>query len=505
MKFPKFLKRKRNIWIIAIVIVLIIIGYFIFSPKNNTGSIQTGFVTEQNLQETVLSTGQVVSGTNLNLSFQEGGIVRQVLAAAGGNVSAGQTLAVLDQSSAKAALTSAEGSLAQAQANYEKLLAGATAETIQTSQDSVNSSKQNLTNAYNGGINTLNNAYTAIYNAYNVAVSMQNNYFTTQDPQGIAVSNAKDDINTNMQSTQTSLTAAEKSMQPSDIDSATTQTISALNNVYDDVNTIRAQCDQGIYYYKVSATDKATLDAQKTAVNAALTGATALQQSIASLKLALQTAEDQLSVTTAAPTQDSIDLAKAQILSAQGQVDSAQAVVNNTILSAPFAGQIDKDNIVVGQIASPNVPVITISNSNLEIDTSIPEVDLPNAKVGGKANITLDTFGNGVIFPATIFSVDLSPTVANGISTYGAKLKFDSSDNRIDPGMTANITIISDTHSNVLLVPISAVIQNNNEYFVVIDKGNSQKETIQVKVGLSDGKNIEIISGLKLGEKVFAY
>ena len=202
LKIPKFLKRKRNIWIIIILLILIIGGYFIFFRKNNNGSIQTGFATKQNLQETVLSTGQVVSGTDLNLSFQGSGVVRRISVKEGDKVNQGQVLASLDQSSALATLTSAQGALAQAQANYEKLLAGATAQNIQTSQDTVNSAKQNLTNAYTGAINTLNNAYTAIYNAYNVSVTIQNNYFTSQDPQGIAVSGAKNDINTNMQSAQ---------------------------------------------------------------------------------------------------------------------------------------------------------------------------------------------------------------------------------------------------------------------------------------------------------------
>ncbi len=107
----------------------------------------------------------------------------------------------------------------------------------------------------------------------------------------------------------------------------------------------------------------------------------------------------------------------------------------------------------MGQIVSPNVPVITISNNNLEIDTNIPEIDVANAKIGEDANITLDAFGNDVIFPATIVSIDLAPSIINGISVYGAKLKFKNSDDRIKPGMTANITVISDTHSNVLIVP----------------------------------------------------
>jgi RND family efflux transporter MFP subunit len=268
---------------------------------------------------------------------------------------------------------------------------------------------------------------------------------------------------------------------------------------------MRDQCDQGIYFYKVTSADKATLDGQKTSINATLSGITVLQQNIASLKLAVQTATDQLSVTTAAPTQEEIELAKAQLLSAQGQVDAAQAVVDNTILSAPFSGQVDKDNATVGQIVSPSVPIATISNSNLEIDTDIPEIDMAGVKIGDEADVTLDAFGNTIVFPATIISVDSAPSVINGISAYGAKLKFNNSDNRIETGMTANINIISESKTNILIVPISAVIQKNNGYFVMVDNGNSQKESEEVTVGIHDDKNIEITSGLKAGEKVLAY
>jgi RND family efflux transporter MFP subunit len=198
-------------------------------------------------------------------------------------------------------------------------------------------------------------------------------------------------------------------------------------------------------------------------------------------------------------------LANAQVLSAQGQVDSAQAVVNNTVLSAPFSGQVDKDNVVVGSIASPNTPVITISNNNLEIDTSIPESNIAGSKNGDEAEITLDAFGNNTVFPATIISIDSATSIVNGISVYNAKLKFDNSDDRIKPGMTANISLISGTHKNVLTVPKSAVIQKNNQYFVIVDKGNSKEETRQVTVGLENDQNIEITSGLKLGEKVLIY
>ena len=353
--------------------------YFV-SGKSTQVNLSSVAVKNGDITETINLTGQVKASQGVDLSFNSQGKIVADYVKVGDKIYAGQTLAVLNQDSAMAALTGAKGALAQAQANYNKLLAGAAQQNIQTAQDAVSLAKQNLASAYSGGINTLNNAYTAMYNAYNATLSMQNNYFVTQDPEGIAVSNAKNDINTNMQAAEGALNTAENSMTQSDIDAAVSQAILALNKVYDDVNIVRAQCDQGVYYYKITAADKASLDSQKTSVNAALTGVTVLQQSIASLKIAFQTSQDQLSVTTAPPTQENVDLAKAQILSAQGQVDAAQAVVNNTIISAPFSGQVDKDNAVVGQLVSPGVPVITISNNNLEIDTNIPEIDLPRQK-----------------------------------------------------------------------------------------------------------------------------
>jgi multidrug efflux pump subunit AcrA (membrane-fusion protein) len=101
IKIPKFLKKKKNIWIIAILIIIIIAGYFIFGRKNNSASIQTDFAKKQNLQETVLSTGQVVSGTDLILSFQGSGVVRRVSVKEGDKVYRGQVLASLDSGASK--------------------------------------------------------------------------------------------------------------------------------------------------------------------------------------------------------------------------------------------------------------------------------------------------------------------------------------------------------------------------------------------------------------------
>ncbi|MGA2418290.1 MAG: efflux RND transporter periplasmic adaptor subunit [Candidatus Staskawiczbacteria bacterium] len=509
MKIPKFFRKKRNIWIIAIlVVIIIIIGYILFFRNNSSGNIQTGFATKQNLQETVLSTGQVVSGTDLDLSFQGSGVARKILVQEGVKVYQGQLLASLDQSGALATLTSAQGALAQAQANYEKLLAGATQQTINTSQDSVSSAKQDLADAYNGATNTLNNAYSTIYNSYNVAVSMQNNYFSSQDPQGIQVQNSKSDINSNMQNAQNYLNISEKSMAPSDIDATVSQMILALNNVYSDVNIIRTQCDQGIYYFKVSTTDKASLDAQKTSVNTTLTSVTALQQNISSLKLALQKAEDQLSVTTSPPTQADIDSAKAQILSAQGQVDSAQAVLNNSVITAPVSGTITQVDIKVGEQAVASKEVLVLQDvGDLHAEADVSEANIATLQVGQPIDYTFDALGPDQHFTGKVLTINPASTVISGVVDYLVKGSLDNIPN-IKPGMTANMTILVAKKDNALAVPSTAVInKNNNQYVRVIDNAKTKTyHQVQVQTGLqADGGLVEITSGLSDGQEIVTY
>ncbi|MCK9583255.1 MAG: HlyD family secretion protein [Endomicrobiales bacterium] len=350
MKIPKFLKQKRNIWIMAIVaVILIIVAFFIFSPKNNNGKIQTGVVTKQNLEETVLSTGQVVSGTDLNLSFQGNGVVRRVYVSEGDHVYQGQILASLDQSSASATLTSAKGALAQAQANYEKLVNGAGSGDIQALQDAVSTAKVNLNNTYNGALTTLNNAYTAIYNAYSAVTTLQNDYFSANDQEGIQVQINRNNIGAKLENASSSIAGANGAGA---IDNAILNIANDLNSTFGSLQIIRDQCDQGVYYSRVASADKTTMDTQKTAVSTAISNVNTLQNSIASYKIALQTAEHNLESKQAAPRQEDIDLAKAQVLSAQGQVESAQATLNNLIVVAPTSGTITQVDIKVGELAT---------------------------------------------------------------------------------------------------------------------------------------------------------
>ena len=167
MPKKKFFTKKKIIWTVIIVLVLGFIGYQIFKPKNNSANIQTATVTKQDLKATVLATGQVVSGVDLNLGFQSSGVITKVFVKAGDKVKEGQTLATLNQSSAAASVTTAEGSLAQAQANYEKVIQGSTNTQIAVSQQAVNTAQVALNNATTSLATTKSQQAKAVKNAYN--------------------------------------------------------------------------------------------------------------------------------------------------------------------------------------------------------------------------------------------------------------------------------------------------------------------------------------------------
>ena len=514
IKLPKFIKkifqmsRAKKIIIITILIIIAIVGYFMFGRGNNSSSIQTDFATRQNLEETVLSTGQVVSGTDLSLSFQSSGVVRQIYVKEGDKVELGQKLAELDQASALASLTSAKGSLAQAQANYDKLINGLSQSETQAYQNAISSADVNLNNAYNGALATLNTGYTTIYSADYLALLIKDRYFPTADRYGAEVIIAKADLDTILQNVKNYLDTVKSNPSKENIDLVISQEITALNNTYNDINIIRTQTDQYFYYDKVTDADKALLDAQKTSITSTLNSLNTLQSSINSYKVALQTAKDNLFAKQIRPRQEDIDSARGLVLSAEGQVQAAQAVVDHSIVSAPASGVVTQIYIKVGEQATPSKEVMILQDiENLHTEADVSEANIASLQVDQIIDYTFDALGPDKHFTGKVLTINPSSTVVSGVVNYKVTGSLDNVP-EIKPGMTANMTILVAQKDDVLSIPSTAIINKNSKQYVrVID--DSKKKTyheVQVQTGLqADGGLVKIISGLNEGEEIVTY
>lgn len=142
---------------------------------------------------------------------------------------------------------------------------------------------------------------------------------------------------------------------------------------------------------------------------------------------------------------------------------------------------------------------ITIADlTDLEVDVSVSEVDVPTLATGQKAEVTFDALPDKT-FEATVKSVSPNGTTSSGVVNYTVRLTLDAQDPRLKPDMTATADIKTQVASNVLTVPTSAVKSNGDtKYVMVVDQGGATKQQI-VTVGLSDDSFTEIKSGLTQG------
>ncbi len=516
-----FFTKKRVIWT-AVLLVVILLGWLIFFRKGSTDNIQTAIVKRQDIEKTVLTTGQVVSKTDLSLSFQTSGFVRKINVKEGDVVRAGQVLAVLDQGNAVAQLQSAKGSLAQAQANYEKIKSAATEQDVAVAQAAVDSAQTSLDNAKQNLQNQLSTAYN---NANTAVLSYTNILFSnpqTNSPQfGIvgtiqtnnqATSQANNDrvaVNSILPAWQAELQTLNEG-NVSIVTSDSIKNLSFISNYLSNIISILTS-----YTQITSGGSQTTLTTYqtgaataKTTVESAITSIVTYEQAVRSAEASLASAKASLALKKAPARPEDIGIAEAQVISAQGQVQLAQVNLNNTLITAPTDGTITQIDIKLGELASASKEVMKLLNvGELHTEAQVSEADIASVAIGQTIDNTFDALGPDQHFKSKVLTVNPASTVVSGVVNYKVTGSLENVPG-IKPGMTANMTILVTEKEDVLVAPSSAIINRDGEKFVrVID--DPKKKTyheVPVKTDLeADGGLVEIVSGLSLDQEIVTY
>lgn len=504
MKLPNIRNIKiSKIWMAIIIVILVIVGYYVIKAvfKNPAEGLVVEKVEKGLVSQEISETGSVKATDNVSLGFKTIGRVAKINVSVGDKVKKGDILASLDSAQLSAQLQSARAALDSADSQYNKLINGLTSQDLKAYEDAVASAKQDLENTYDGALNTLNDAYSDMYNASTTVLSVQSSYFSAPDQQGIIVSDAKKDISNNMADIKTYLDDATKSLSHKDIDSAILQMLITLDNVFNDLNNIRVQCDKGIYYSSVSSTDKTSLDTQKGYINAASTSVTTLQNSIASYKIALQKAENDLSSKTANARPEDVSIYQSQVDQAQANADALQSQINDNYLTSPINGVVTEVNIKKGQVVSPSQSAINLLSSEpFQIKVDIYEQDVINVKVGNDVKINLVAFPKQT-FMGKVLSIDPAETIIDNVVYYKVTVEFPDQPDGIKSGMTADIVIEADKKDNVLRVPKNAVAQIDGIETVQVLKNNKIKN-VAITTGLEGNDYFEVAAGLKEGDQI---
>jgi HlyD family secretion protein len=154
-------------------------------------------------------------------------------------------------------------------------------------------------------------------------------------------------------------------------------------------------------------------------------------------------------------------VAAANLSSAQAQVERARINLRYAIIESPIDGIVLSRAVELGQTvaASFNTPTLfTIAGdmSEMRVQAAVDEADIGRLKVGQKATFTVDAYPD-TSFSGVVEQVRLQPVVTQNVVTYDVILRAANPGGRLMPGMTANLTIVTERTDDVLRVPTAAL------------------------------------------------
>ena len=241
--------------------------------------------------------------------------------------------------------------------------------------------------------------------------------------------------------------------------------------------------------------------------------------------------------------------AEANVKINEGTLKKARADLDRCTINSPIDGMVISRNVNVGQtvaasLSAPTLFVIGNDLNKMQIEANVAEADIGMVEVGQDVDFTVDAF-SGQTFHGKVTQVRNAPKTDQNVVTYETIIGVSNANLKLKPGMTANVSLIVARRDNVLKVPNAALrfrppksvqgvkagtnktdiaeasVQSENKSDrshksgsakPKKDKRKSERtvyvlrdgapQPVKLKLGITDGRETELIEGLKEGDTV---
>ena len=155
---------------------------------------------------------------------------------------------------------------------------------------------------------------------------------------------------------------------------------------------------------------------------------------------------------------------EALLSEAQANLALAQEHLNDTSITSPFPGFTSERFVSVGDFIGVGDPIVKIVQTDpLKLAFRIPEKYVSSISTGKQVEVSLDAYP-GETFSGSIYFV--SPDIDTTTRTLLAKARVPNSDNHLNPGMFANVTVMVEVHPDALVVPWDTLVVKENEIYL---------------------------------------
>ena len=200
----------------------------------------------------------------------------------------------------------------------------------------------------------------------------------------------------------------------------------------------------------------------------------------------------------------SVKLLELQVDIARANLDAAKLNLEKAVIVAPFDGVVADITITEGKdistatLATPAISLV--DTSEIEMPGFIDEIDIAMVQPGQEANIILDALPDEEVKGSVAF-ISPAGTTLMGVVSYDTTITLENPVAWLRDGMSATAEVIIERRDDVLFIPNRAIrgTLENPKVVVLVDE---QVEEREITLGLTDGINTEVLSGLEEGEKV---
>jgi membrane fusion protein (multidrug efflux system) len=199
-------------------------------------------------------------------------------------------------------------------------------------------------------------------------------------------------------------------------------------------------------------------------------------------------------------SQQEYDQAAAQFQANKASLELKKRLLKDARIYAPFKGTMSSRQVSPGQVIAKNTTLTWLIDLDpVKVELNVPERFVSQLKVGQKIEITVAAYP-GRTFLGEVFFV--APFVESATRTALVKARIDNPNSELKPGMFANLNLTLKLKEDAIVIPESSVIASGDRNIIYVLDKEDAAQIRPVKIGIRQAGLVEILSGVKPGERV---
>lgn len=468
--------------IVFLLIIILLVSPLTLAQENRV--VETTTSTEADISLNELITGTLKPVQDLDLPAEIGGVAAEVEIEIGDQVEKGSRLVKIEPETLKIKKRQAEAALASAQANFDELKNGVTAEEMARIKANYEDAEAGLASAKTN--------LKLMQELYNERRSLEQQLVNAEQQQ--------ENAEQNYSQAKINYEQAEKDYKRSqnlyEDNIISEKEFDNSENAYENAEISLEQAENSLKMANKSyQLTKATYD-NPTELKQQLENA---KSQVNSARTNLKVAAENLKEAERGARNEKIRASQASVEQAKANLAELEDQISKTEIKAPFRALVNQVNVDQNEMIASGQTVVNLINiEQLYAEIKVTAATVSAIQKGEEVAVKPETMNNYITGEVT----HIAPAADPESRTFLVKVKIENKDHQLRAGMFADVKLSKGKSGSAVVVPIASVVDLNTEqpYIFVVEAGKAVKKDLEI--GIITDSQVEVLAGLKKGEEI---